>query len=118
VAADFHAVLLGESDQSIAGSEVVGIARRMNSRPLHHIFGLDEVELTGQHAAIVGFGAEWPVGDCAADEDMTATWTVTAIERKDRLDGWIVTVEGEATSVRGPLLSGKGTLLLRLGPAR
>jgi len=53
-----------------------------------------------------------------ADEDMTATWTVTAIERKDRLDGWIVTVEGGATSVRGPLLSGKGTLLLRLGPAR
>ncbi len=53
-----------------------------------------------------------------ADEDMTATWIVTAVDRKDRLDGWIVTVEGEATSVRGPLLSGKGTLLLRLGPPR
>ena len=53
-----------------------------------------------------------------ADEEMSATWTVTAIERKDRLDGWIVTLDGEATSVRGPLLSGKGTLLLRLGPAR
>jgi len=53
-----------------------------------------------------------------ADEEMEATWTVTAIERKERLDGWIVTVEGEATSARGPLLSGKGTLLLRLGPPR
>ncbi len=53
-----------------------------------------------------------------ADEEISATWTVTAIERKDRLDGWIVTLDGEATSVRGPLLSGKGTLLLRLGPSR
>lgn len=53
-----------------------------------------------------------------ADEDMTARWTVTSVERKDRLDGWIVTVEGEASSARGLLLSGKGTLLLRLGPAR
>ena len=53
-----------------------------------------------------------------ADEEMTATWTVTALERKERLDGWIVTLEGEATSARGQLLSGKGTLLLRLGPAR
>lgn len=53
-----------------------------------------------------------------ADEEMSATWTVTAIERKDRLDGWIVALEGETTSARGALLSGKGTLLLRLGPPR
>ena len=53
-----------------------------------------------------------------AGEEMLATWTVTALERKDRLDGWIVTLEGGATSARGPLLSGKGTLLLRLGQPR
>lgn len=53
-----------------------------------------------------------------ADEAMEATWTVTSLERKDRLDGWIVRLEGGVSSVRGPLLSGKGTLLLRLGPPR
>lgn len=53
-----------------------------------------------------------------ADEEMSATWTVTAIERKDRLDGWIVALAGEVTSARGALLSSKGTLLLRLGLPR
>ena len=53
-----------------------------------------------------------------AGEEMSARWTVTALERKDRLDGWIVTLEGDASSSRGPLLSGKGSLLLRLGPPR
>jgi acyl dehydratase len=51
-----------------------------------------------------------------ADEDIDLRWTVTAIERKDRLDGWIVQLEGDARSERGLLLSATGTLLLRLGP--
>ena len=50
-----------------------------------------------------------------ADEDIELRWTVTAIERKDRLDGWIVQLEGDARSERGLLLSATGTLLLRLG---
>lgn len=50
-----------------------------------------------------------------ADEDIDMRWTVTGLERKDRLDGWIVSVEGEASSVRGVLIGGTGTLLLRLG---
>ena len=31
-------------------------------------------------------------------------WTVTAVERKDRLDGWIVQVDGDARSARGVLI--------------
>jgi acyl dehydratase len=50
-----------------------------------------------------------------ADEDIDLRWTVTAVERKERLDGWIALLEGEARSSRGLLLSATGTLLLRLG---
>jgi acyl dehydratase len=50
-----------------------------------------------------------------ADEDIDLRWTVTGIARKDRLDGWIAQLEGDARSARGLLLSATGTLLLRLG---
>jgi acyl dehydratase len=50
-----------------------------------------------------------------ADEDIDLRWTVTGLERKDRLDGWITLLEGDARSARGLLLSATGTLLLRLG---
>jgi acyl dehydratase len=50
-----------------------------------------------------------------ADEDIDLRWTVTDLERKERLAGWIGQLEGEARSKRGVLLSATGTLLLRLG---
>jgi acyl dehydratase len=50
-----------------------------------------------------------------ADEGVDLRWTVTGIERKERLAGWIAQLEGEARSSRGVLLSATGTLLLRLG---
>lgn len=50
-----------------------------------------------------------------ADEDIDMRWVVTAIERKDRLDGWVTRLEGEARSPRGLLMTLTGTLLLRLG---
>ena len=50
------------------------------------------------------------------DEDIDLRWRVTSLERKDRLDGWITLLEGEARSERALLLSATGTLLLRLGP--
>ena len=50
-----------------------------------------------------------------ADEDIDMRWTVTGLERKNRLDGWIALLEGEARSARGVLIGGTGTLLLRLG---
>jgi acyl dehydratase len=53
-----------------------------------------------------------------ADEDIELRWTVTGLERKDRLDGWIAALEGSATSARGLLLSATGTLLLRLADPR
>ncbi len=52
-----------------------------------------------------------------ADEDIDMRWSVTGVERKDRLDGWLVRLEGEASSVRGVLMSGTGTLLIRWAPA-
>jgi acyl dehydratase len=48
------------------------------------------------------------------DEDIDLRWTVTNVERKDRLRGWVTTLDGEARSQRALLLSGTGTLLLRL----
>lgn len=50
-----------------------------------------------------------------ADEDIKLHWRVTGLERKYRLAGWITTLEGEARSGRGVLLSATGVLLLRLG---
>jgi len=50
-----------------------------------------------------------------AEEDIDLRWAVTGLERKERLAGWICRLEGDARSARGVLLSGTGTLLLRLG---
>ena len=50
-----------------------------------------------------------------ADEDLDLRWTVTGVERKERLAGWIALLEGDARSSGGLLLSATGTLLLRLG---
>ncbi len=50
-----------------------------------------------------------------ADEDIDLRWTVTSVERKDKLRGWIVLLSGEAGSVRGPLIVATGTLLVWLG---
>lgn len=52
-----------------------------------------------------------------ADEDIDMDWRVVAIDRKDRLDGWVTRLEGEARSARGVLMSATGTLLLRWAPA-
>ena len=46
-----------------------------------------------------------------------AAENVTELVRKDRLDGWIAQLEGEARSARGLLLGATGTLLLRLVPS-
>jgi acyl dehydratase len=48
-----------------------------------------------------------------ADEDIEMRWTVTSVQRKDRLDAWIVQLEGESRSARGVLMSATGSLLLR-----
>lgn len=48
-----------------------------------------------------------------AEEDIDMRWTVLSLERKERLDGWIAQLEGEARSARGVLMSATGTLLLR-----
>jgi acyl dehydratase len=48
-----------------------------------------------------------------ANEDIDLRWTVVGVERKDKLDGWIARLEGEARAGDMLLLSGVGTLLLR-----
>ena len=52
-----------------------------------------------------------------ADEDIDLRWIVTGSERKDSLNGWITRLEGDARSGDTLLLSGTGTLLLRLPKA-
>ena len=52
-----------------------------------------------------------------ANEDIDLRWIVTGIERKDSLNGWITRLEGDARSGETLLLSGTGTLLLRLPKA-
>ena len=49
------------------------------------------------------------------DEDIDLRWTVTSLQHKEKLRGWITKLEGDARSPRGVLLSGTGALLLRLG---
>ena len=47
------------------------------------------------------------------DDDIDLRWTVTAIDWKESLAGWIMRLEGDARSGERLLLSGTGTLLLR-----
>jgi acyl dehydratase len=47
------------------------------------------------------------------DEDIDLRWTVTGIEWKQSLVGWITRLEGDARSAERLLLSGTGTLLVR-----
>jgi acyl dehydratase len=49
-----------------------------------------------------------------AEEDIDLRWTVTSVERKDSLNGWITRMEGECRAGETVLLTGSGTLLLRL----
>ena len=49
------------------------------------------------------------------DEDIDLRWTVTGVDWKDSLRGWITRLEGDARSARALLISGSGTLLLRTG---
>jgi acyl dehydratase len=48
-----------------------------------------------------------------ADDDIDLRWTVTGIDWKESLAGWITRLEGDARSASALLLSGTGTLLLR-----
>ena len=48
-----------------------------------------------------------------AGEEIDLRWTVTGVEWKQRLAGWITRLDGEARSASGLLLSGTGTLLIR-----
>jgi acyl dehydratase len=52
-----------------------------------------------------------------ADEDIDLRWVVTGVERKDSLNGWITRLEGDVRTADTLLLSGTGTLLLRLPEA-
>ena len=49
-----------------------------------------------------------------AGEDIDLRWTVVGVERKESLNGWITRLEGDARAGETLLLSGTGTLLLRL----
>ncbi|MEO5845928.1 MAG: MaoC family dehydratase [Caldimonas sp.] len=52
-----------------------------------------------------------------AEEDISLRWTVTGVEWKDSLAGWITRLEGDARAADRLLLSGTGTLLVR-SPSR
>jgi acyl dehydratase len=71
-------------------------------------------DLDGRARAGLGLGFELRFrAPVIADEDIELHWTVTAVEPKSRLDGWIARMTGEARSRRGLLTSASGTLLLR-----
>ena len=58
VAAQFHPLFGGESDEGIRIGEMVTITLRMNSTELKSIFGDDEVEFAGEDVAIFIFTLE------------------------------------------------------------
>ena len=68
----------------------------------------------GRARAGLGLGFELRFrAPVVAEEDIELHWTVTAVDAKPRLNGWIARMTGEARSVRGLLMSATGTLLLR-----
>ena len=56
-------------------------------------------------------------GPVYADEDIDLRWTVTGVEWKESLAGWLTRLAGDARSGERLLLEGTGTLLVR-APAR
>jgi acyl dehydratase len=48
-----------------------------------------------------------------ADEPIDVLWTVSAVDWHARLGGWLVLVDGRATSLDRPCVVGRGTLLLK-----
>jgi acyl dehydratase len=48
-----------------------------------------------------------------AGENIELRWTVTGVDWKESLSGWVTRLEGDARSADRLLLSGTGTLLLR-----
>ena len=52
-----------------------------------------------------------------ADEDIALRWSVTGVEWKESLAGWLTRLAGDARSGERLLLEGTGTLLVR-APAR
>jgi acyl dehydratase len=56
-------------------------------------------------------------GPVYADEDMALRWTVTAVDWKESLAGWLTRLAGDARAGERLLLEGTGTLLVR-PPAR
>ena len=52
-----------------------------------------------------------------ANEDIDLCWEVTGVERKESLNGWLTRLAGDARTGDTLLLSGTGTLLLRLPEA-
>jgi acyl dehydratase len=53
-----------------------------------------------------------------AEEDIDLRWTVTAVEWKESLAGWIIRLAGEAYAGERMLLEGTGTLLVRAPAAK
>jgi acyl dehydratase len=56
-------------------------------------------------------------GPVYADEDMALRWTVTGVDWKESLAGWLTRLAGDARAGERLLLEGTGTLLVRT-PAR
>ena len=82
-----------------------------------HFAGPDEA---GRPRSGVGMGFEIRFrAPVYANEDIDLRWSVTAVEWKQSLGGWITRLEGDVRSGDTLLLSGTGTLLLRrpAGPA-
>ena len=52
------------------------------------------------------------------DEDIDLRWTVTGVDWKQSLAGWVTRLEGDARSAERLLLTGSGTLLLRTPSSR
>ena len=52
-------------------------------------------------------------GPVYADEDIDLRWTVTGVEWKASLAGWLTRLEGDARAAERLLLEGTGTLLVR-----
>jgi len=55
-------------------------------------------------------------GPVYAGENIELRWTVTGVEWKGSLAGWVTRLEGDARSAERLLLVGTGTLLLRSPP--
>jgi acyl dehydratase len=104
-------------DEEVAGNGPFGTLIASGPHVVALMMGLDATSLSGRHEAL-GLGFEFRfVRAVPAGATLTLEWTVTAVDYKASLAGYVVSVAGRAVDDDGvAFVTATGRNLVRSGP--